>query len=150
MLEDKLYTLQELADLTRLTNRTLRNYLANGTLKGHKIGGQWRFNKQEIQALFKNDTFFEDRKDKADSIVKSFIDQKISLPCKKSACIVIDLKETTTAERQEFYKKLDLLKKDDTVKERVSFINEDGHVRLHIVSSLDYIYSVISLLKEDF
>lgn len=149
MLEDKLYTLQELAELTRLTNRTLRNYLANGTLKGHKVGGQWRFTKDEVCSLFKNDTFYEDRKDKSDHMMKAFIDQKIELSCKKSAGIVIDLKETTKEERKKFYQSLDQIPKDENLKEKVSFISDDGHVRLHIVASLQYIGKVIDLLKEE-
>ena len=39
----KLYSVEEIAQMTSVTTRTIRNYLRNGILKGRKIGGQWRF-----------------------------------------------------------------------------------------------------------
>ena len=42
MFEEKYYTISDIAKLTRLTDRTIRNYLANGSLNGKKVGGQWR------------------------------------------------------------------------------------------------------------
>lgn len=54
MLEyDKLYTVEEVAQRTGLTDRTIRNYLKDGRLKGKKIGGQWRFTADDIEALFR-------------------------------------------------------------------------------------------------
>ncbi len=53
MLEfDKLYTVEDVAQKTGLTDRTIRNYLKDGRLKGKKIGGQWRFTADDIEALF--------------------------------------------------------------------------------------------------
>ncbi len=55
MLEyDKLYTVEDVAQKTGLTDRTIRNYLKDGRLKGKKIGGQWRFTADDIEALFRN------------------------------------------------------------------------------------------------
>lgn len=48
---EKLYTVDDIADFTNLTTRTIRNYLKEGILKGKKIGGQWRFTKQNIDEL---------------------------------------------------------------------------------------------------
>lgn len=54
MLEyDKLYTVEEVAQKTGLTDRTIRNYLKDGRLRGKKIGGQWRFTADDIEALFR-------------------------------------------------------------------------------------------------
>ncbi len=54
MLEyDKLYTVEDVAQRTGLTDRTIRNYLKDGRLKGKKIGGQWRFTADDIEALFR-------------------------------------------------------------------------------------------------
>jgi len=41
MLEQKLYTVADVAELTGLTSRTIRNYLKDGTLRRRKIGVQW-------------------------------------------------------------------------------------------------------------
>ena len=46
---EKLFTINEVAMLTSLTTRTLRNHLKDGTLHGHKVGGQWRFRMSDIE-----------------------------------------------------------------------------------------------------
>lgn len=44
-----LYTVEELADLFKVTQRTIYNYISTGQLKGYKIATKWRFSKQNIQ-----------------------------------------------------------------------------------------------------
>lgn len=46
---EKLFTLNDVAMLTSLTTRTLRNHLKDGTLTGQKVGGQWRFRIADIE-----------------------------------------------------------------------------------------------------
>lgn len=48
---EKLYTVEDVAKYTNLTSRTIRNYLKDGTLRGKKIGGQWRFTMEDIKQL---------------------------------------------------------------------------------------------------
>lgn len=48
---EKLYTVEEVAELASVTGRTIRNYLKSGRLIGRKIGGQWRFPEAEVQRL---------------------------------------------------------------------------------------------------
>lgn len=43
------YTLNDLAMITSLTTRTLRNHLRQGTLSGEKIDGIWTFTDEQIQ-----------------------------------------------------------------------------------------------------
>lgn len=52
MLDEKLYTVADVAEVTGMTSRTIRNYLKDGTLTGQKIGVQWRFTEDEIRKLF--------------------------------------------------------------------------------------------------
>ena len=75
MLEEKLYSIAEVAKITRLTDRTIRNYLANGTLKGQKIGGQWRFTQENIYALFNNNVFEDDMKNKTQKKIVEYYDE---------------------------------------------------------------------------
>ena len=56
MLEEKYYTVADVAQVTGLTSRTIRNYLKDGTLTGQKIGVQWRFTEEEIRKLFSKQT----------------------------------------------------------------------------------------------
>ncbi len=45
-------TLKDLASMTNMTPRTIQNYLAKGLLKGIKVGGQWRFTEEQIEAFY--------------------------------------------------------------------------------------------------
>ena len=45
------YTLNELALMTSLTTRTLRNYLQKGLLNGEKVDGSWTFTVADIEAF---------------------------------------------------------------------------------------------------
>lgn len=49
---EKLYTAEDAAQITGLTLRTIRNYIRDGKLKGRRIGVQWRFTQEDIEALF--------------------------------------------------------------------------------------------------
>ena len=71
MVEEKFYSISDIAKLTKLTDRTIRNYLANGTLKGTKIGGQWRFTQNDVKALFNNEDFADDMFSKSEKNIKT-------------------------------------------------------------------------------
>ena len=47
----KHYRLNELAMISGLTTRTLRNYLNQGILKGEKVNGVWCFTEEEVMAF---------------------------------------------------------------------------------------------------
>lgn len=50
----KYYTLSEVARLLDLSDRTIRNYVKDGKLKGKKIGPQWRFTREQIEEIFED------------------------------------------------------------------------------------------------
>lgn len=52
---EKLYTVKDIAIMTGLTERTIRNYIKDGKLKGKKIGVQWRFTEDDIKRLFEDE-----------------------------------------------------------------------------------------------
>lgn len=47
----KLYSVEEVANELQVTTRTIRNYLKEGRLQGTKVGGQWRFSKEDLYAF---------------------------------------------------------------------------------------------------
>ena len=49
---EKFYTVDEVAKITMFTTRTIRNYLKDGSLKGRKIGGQWRFTQEDLEQFW--------------------------------------------------------------------------------------------------
>lgn len=48
------YTIGQVAMMSGLTDRTLRNYISLGFLEGEKIDGQWRFSPEQLEAFFKH------------------------------------------------------------------------------------------------
>ena len=86
----KLYSVEEIAQMTSVTTRTIRNYLRNGILKGKKIGGQWRFSLEDIEAMINqtNGTSLENSR----RIVRDFLDGVYaSFPQSISVCTMADV-----------------------------------------------------------
>ena len=51
---DRLLTLEEAAEVLRLSPRTVRGYLQRGEIEGRLIGGRWRFRRADLDAFFAN------------------------------------------------------------------------------------------------
>ena len=49
---ERLLTLQEAAEMLRLSTRTVREYLKRGEIKGKLIGKRWRFRRADLDAFF--------------------------------------------------------------------------------------------------
>ena len=71
---EKLYTIDDIARMTSLTSRTIRNYLKDGSLQGKKIGGQWRFTMNDINRLFNSNKFEMEIKDESKRQIIDFMD----------------------------------------------------------------------------
>jgi excisionase family DNA binding protein len=87
----KLYTVEDIAQMTSLTSRTIRNYLKNGSLKGQKIGGQWRFTMENIKRLFSNSAFLSDISSHNRQQVLDFVDGvNTDMHGKVQVCAILD------------------------------------------------------------
>lgn len=148
MLEDKYYSISDVAKITKLTDRTIRNYLSQGTLKGQKIGGQWRFTKDDILSLFKEPSFEEDVNDQARKYIIDYYDNKFSFDCDNGS-VVINISLKTDEELHELYKKIHQVKTDDNLKYKISFVDDDKRkVKIVIVGSFRFIYEILDKVKE--
>jgi excisionase family DNA binding protein len=45
------YSVKEIADLLKVSPRTIYKYVLNGMLKGKKIAEKWRFSKEQIDTF---------------------------------------------------------------------------------------------------
>lgn len=52
----KLYSLQELAKLLEVSERTLHNYIKSGKIKGVKIGGKWKFTEESLKKFINGES----------------------------------------------------------------------------------------------
>ena len=51
MADIKVYTLDEVADIMKVTKRTLYNYVKEGKLPAVKMGKYWRVSQESLQAF---------------------------------------------------------------------------------------------------
>ena len=51
--EIKVYTLQEVADILKVTRRTVYSYVKDGSLKARKIGREWRVTSESLQEFIR-------------------------------------------------------------------------------------------------
>lgn len=54
--EIRLYTLEEVQGILKLSRRTLYNYIKDGKLPAVKIGKYWRVNHEDLQEFVKQGT----------------------------------------------------------------------------------------------
>lgn len=47
------YSVKEIAELLKVSPRTIYKYVLNGMLKGYKIAEKWRFSKEQIDKFLK-------------------------------------------------------------------------------------------------
>ncbi len=101
MLDEKLYTVADVARVTGMTSRTIRNYLKDGTLTGQKIGVQWRFTEDEVQKLFSRQ---QPGSSSPTQLVRSFLGRG---ECDATAvCVLVDLPGLTQSEGLEVFTRL--------------------------------------------
>ena len=101
MLDEKLYTVADVAQVTGMTSRTIRNYLKDGTLTGQKIGVQWRFTEDEIKKLFSRQA---PGQSSPAQVVKGFLGEQERQ--KAAFCALLDFPGVTELEGMELYRKL--------------------------------------------
>ena len=86
---EKYYTLNEVAMMTGLTTRTLRNYLKMNVLKGEKLDGAWKFTEEEFAEFIQNPYVKPSLQAKNKAIVFDFLAQNEKRI--NEICTVIDV-----------------------------------------------------------
>ena len=85
---DKYYTLNQVAMMTGLTTRTLRNYIKMDILKGEKIDGIWNFSEEEFAEFIQNPYVKPSIQAKNKAIVFDFLAQNEKRT--NEICTIID------------------------------------------------------------
>ena len=149
---EKLYTVEDIARMTSFTSRTIRNYLKNGTLRGRKIGGQWRFTMENIKQLFRDSGFLSDFSGSNKRQVNNFINGvDVGIRGDVQVCTVIDCQCENTKAGQRMYEKLVKVinsreKGSPPAKFNYEFSEKDRKARFTLFGDPDYIVQTLRLL----
>lgn len=52
-MEEKFYTINEVAELLDMHHKTIRKFITDGSLKANKVGKQWRISEQDLNSFMK-------------------------------------------------------------------------------------------------
>ena len=97
------YTMNDIARMTGLTTRTLRNYLKSGILCGEKEDGVWKFSEEQFAAFIGHPAVKPGIRAKRESIVYDFLvtDKKKE----SQTCVILDIpaEHDTAGKVSEFF-----------------------------------------------
>lgn len=98
---ENLYLISHLVLMTGLTDRTIRNYISSGILKGEKINGLWHFTPEAVDAFLRHSAVRPSILAKQNGAVYDFLlDSK-----KKTAqtCVILDIPGGDEKEIAEYF-----------------------------------------------
>lgn len=95
------FVLNQLALLTGLTERTLRNYIAMGLLEGEKINGMWHFTPEQVESFISHPTVRPSIQAKQHALVYDFLLE--DMKSTREACIILDVPGADPEELSEFF-----------------------------------------------
>lgn len=95
----ELYTINDIAQMTGLSTRTVRNYINSEVLKGEKIDGVWQFTAQEYSDFIGDRNVMPSIKAKKNAIIYDFLlDEKKK---QEEVCIILDIPASDGEEAME-------------------------------------------------
>ena len=148
---EKLYTIEDIANMTRLTSRTIRNYLKDGILEGKKIGGQWRFTMKDIENFFDNSKSKEEVRATQNNEVLDFLEWKnVDSQKEVQICTIIDLHCKNILEGKELSKIIN--EDEEAVKNGAKFsyqyIKESSKARFTLFGNPEFIIKTLKTLEK--
>ncbi len=95
------YVINHLVMFTGLTDRTIRNYIATGILKGEKINGLWHFTPEQVDEFVRHPAVRPSILAKNNSLVYDFLleDKKQ----KQEICMIFDIPHADKKKIAEFF-----------------------------------------------
>lgn len=152
---EKFYTIEDIAEMTRLTSRTIRNYLKDGILEGKKIGGQWRFTMKDIEKFFDNSKTNQDISTTYNNEVIDFLEGKNTNSQKEvQICTIIDLHCKNILEGKELSKKLMTIINEDEeaikngAKFSYEYIKDSSKARFTLFGDSEFIIKTLKTLEK--
>lgn len=148
---EKLWSVEAVADMFGVSQRTIRNYIKDGALKGSKIGGQWRFSETEINRFRFSSSYLWDW---VNEEAVNFLDGVADYDGAMQICTIVDLvvDENQTQEMIiERIKKLTVLEDNQLIRVRSQIVPASGKrktIRRSVLfGEAEYIKEAIDILK---
>lgn len=143
MLDEKLYTVADVAEITGLTSRTIRNYLKDGTLRGQKIGVQWRFTEEEIKKLFSRQT---PGQESPTQIVRSFLGEQERAGA--SFLALLDFPCVAEADGMELFARLQGLRGEGVTSMSYEYHDEGQLLRIAFSGDTEAVMELLEQIRE--
>ncbi len=138
----KNYTINELAMMTGLTTRTLRNYIKMKILEGEKVDGVWRFTPEGISAFISHPAVKPSIQAKNKAIVLDFL--AIDDKKENEICTILDLYAdgAEADEVSEFF--CNQINSYESGKIRFSYERHGRHVRVTLSGYEDVVMEILN------
>jgi len=150
---EKLYTVEDIAKMTMMTSRTIRNYLKDGILKGRKIGGQWRFTEDDVKNFMDSGTYQVEHFSNLKQDIIDFIDGVNDfVKGEVQSCTIVDLyqeKDVVAAKQEKLMAFIHT--HADTPNNWMSFSSEyiesESKTRIVIFAQPKYLIEALNILQ---
>lgn len=140
---EKQYTINEVAVMSGLTTRTLRNYIKMNILKGEMEEGIWKFSEEDIFDFFQNPYVKPSIQAKNKAIVFEFLAQNEKRT--NEICTIIDVcvEKHEAEEIAEFFCKE--VNKRDVGNIKFSFEKNGSHARVILKGYEDVVMEILNI-----
>lgn len=145
-MEPEQYSIQDIAMLTMLSDRTIRNYLRMGLLSGRKERGKWSFSPQEVSQFLDNPFVRQALEAKRAAIVSDFLAE--SHQTAAAVCMVADFPASNAAEALQLQELVLYLVNQaaGTVRMSCSYHPRQKQVRVYLSGSKEQILPILNAL----
>lgn len=140
---EKYYTINEVATMTGLTTRTIRNYLKSGLIIGEKTNGIWTFSSEDYCSILSNPAIKPSIQAKNNAVIYDYLvnDRKKV----NNICTIIDLyveDEEANEISQFFCNTINAF--HDTVDLNFKFEKHDKNVRIILSGADEVIVEILN------
>lgn len=92
ILGTELLDIEKVSQILGMHPKTIRKYIRDGLLKGHKIGGEWRVKVENLESFINKDEYVEEQKKNQMRKLKDFIDGNYDISQSKiEICSIMDI-----------------------------------------------------------
>jgi hypothetical protein len=143
------FTIDDLATMTMLSTRTLRNYIKQGFFDGEKIDGVWKFTTEDIDRILKNDFINQSIQSKKNGIVYEYMANDIKLV--NTVCSIYDYNNIGNEEAKRMCSIImELINTNqyDSLKFSYSYNQKTKMVRIILTGTTNGIYNLMNTFSE--